>query len=471
MLMRAWYKLDLDRRGRWFADSDETWDEWERLDWRGLVASFQYATARESFERVRQWYERGDPIASIIAGISAVNPAWVRLKNGAIINWGSLDEGGKHVEAVRRRRIKVDEVGLIPDMRTVHGNILNPRTLGVSGAHDWYGTPKPKTDEFVFEMFEDGQEEHPRVYSQTGDARENPFWPQSDRDRVMADPDLVRPDGEFTPLGRQVILGEFAQSGRKWFLRTAVRQMFKSDHTWYVPQPLVRRHSGGRGDTVRPLVFQAWDLGGSSPNSDATVGITGVVYPNRLPYLVADLVYLEGGEASWEKKYKIIEQRWRTHRPLVVGVDVTGPAGDAVQEELERRGLPIEPYHFGGTAAKKHDLVRGLQSDMEARWTYWEHEHLDGTGPIVQKAVIGRWRWPDPVNYPLLIDRRSEFYRYRYPDDKKLKQDTVMAMCILADLVRENAPRPTAEVVGPADPTDLESLEQATTPGFADINI
>jgi len=476
ILMRAWYKLDLDHRGMWWLEGDESWDEWERMDWRGLVCSFQYKTARESFERIVQWYERSDPIAAIIDSHSTTNPAWVKLRNGAVIDWGSLDEGGKHVEATRRRNIKVDEAGLIPDMRGIHGNILNPRTLGVAGKSDWYGTPKPATDEFVFEVFEAGQEpDHPRYFSAEGDARDNPFWPESDRARVMADPELVNQhDGSFTPLGRQVILGQFAQAGRKWFLRRAVWEMFTGAHSWYVAQP-TRIHLPGRKDEYRrPLVFQAWDLGGSRPGGDATVGLTGVVHPGVLPYRVIDMDYIEAGDADWKQKYDRIEAAFKKHHPQQVAVDVTGPTADAVQEELERRQLPIEGIHFGGSSAKKHDMVRGLQADIEARWDY---DEVTEEG-VQRKQVLGKWRWPDPEHYMNLVDRRTEFYRYRYPDDKKLRQDTVMAMGMLAMIVRDNAPPPSRLQLGPdafddegsLHPDELRKLAQRQT-GFADIDV
>jgi hypothetical protein len=62
-----------------------------------------------------------------------------------------------------------------------------------------------------------------------------------------------------------------------------------------------------------------------------------------------------------------------------------------------------------------------------------------------QVEVRGMYRWPDARMHPELIERRQEFYRYRYPDDKKLKQDTVMAMAILADLVRQYQPPEAAQ--------------------------
>jgi hypothetical protein len=343
-LMRAWFKLDLDHRTRqWWGDDN---DAWLRTDWRGLIASFQYDIGKESFWRIAQWVDRGDPVARIVREVKKTDPPRIILINGAVLDWGSLDEGGKHVEAVRRRMVKVDEVGHMRDYRTIHNNVLMPRTLGVAGKMDLYGTPKTYTDEWVFEIFEEGLTgDSRRYYSMEGSSLDNPFWPAADRDRVLADPELVRPDGSFTPLGEQVILGRFIQAGAKFFHRGAVSTMFTGDHTWY---DLTRYDPGRqRRQPMAPgYVFQAWDLAGSRPGGDATVGIT--VNGTAPPYQVSHLEYLLPEDVSWREKYDIIEENYQTQAPVAVGVDATGPTTDSVVEELQRRGLPVVPYHSAG---------------------------------------------------------------------------------------------------------------------------
>jgi len=407
---RAWYKLSLSSIPYWWARDPELWTT---MDWRGLTAAYEYDTAAESFKRLMLRVDRGEVLAQLVRKMTRGEQPQMQFANGSILDWGSLGEKGKHVEATRRQLVQIDEVGHVNDFEMIYNDVLFPRTLGVDGIILLYGTPKEHTDPFVFEIYEDGLVEgHPFYTSMSGSSLNNPYWPAIDRARTLANPAYVNPDGSFTPKGRQVIEGAFLGVGHLWFHRAAIRRMFSGEHTWYVPE----RNASG--------IYAAWDLGGSRPKSDATVGIT--VDTGSFPYRVCRVDHLQGRDYSWSMKYDLIEEAYHEQGVELLGIDVTGALSDAVEEELAERGLNIYPFRLGGTSALKHNLLRNLQAMMDQQ----------------EDDRLGAFRWPNPKNHPELIARRKEFEKYKYPDDKHLETDTVMAMGMLAQIVSETAVPP-----------------------------
>ena len=373
--------------------------EWLEQSYRALICSYQFDIAKESFNRLLERYDAGGVLSSLVSRVIRSDPPKVEFANGAVLDFGSLDQGGRHVEATRRQVIFVDEVGHIPDFRDIYRGILYPRTIGVNGVIYLLGTPKPGTDPWLFEIALDA--ENPDSYYSFYEASSfaNTYWPAEERERVMRNPELYKSDGTLTEMGRQVVEGKFILAGGLFFNRAHTLRMFRGNHAFGLATP------GG---------VTAWDLGGSKKGGDATVGVT--LDTSQLPWRVTRLEHVPAGSADWEEKYDLIEQCYLEDKPQVVGVDVTGPTGDSIAEELEKRGIPIEPLHFGGQGSKKYNMLRNLQSSME----------VEG----------GRIRFPDIQAHPELEDRKKEFDFYKL-EDKGLTTDTVMATAMAVQLATD----------------------------------
>jgi hypothetical protein len=395
--------------------------EWLERDYRALVCSYQFDVAKESFHRLDQRNDQGGVLAQLVKRIVTKDPPKVEFMNGSVLDFGSLDQGGRHVEATRRQAIWVDEVGHIPDFRDIYRSILFPRTIGVRGIIWLLGTPKPSTDPWLYEVAMQGAEQDGYYSFYEASSYENTYWPEDERQRVEANPELFNRDGSLTPMGRQVVEGKFILAGGLFFSRPHILRMFRGTHEFYVPGLEVEPS----GETYRTphLAVTAWDVAGSKKTADATVGVT--LDLDVRPWRVSRLEHLPGGSVDWAGKYDFIHQCWEEDESYAVGVDVTGPSADSISEELMNRGLPIEPIHFGGQTSKKYDMLRNLQSRMETG-----DDDLDGN------PFRGWLRFPDVKTHPELEERKKEFDFYRL-DDAKLITDTVMATAMAVKLASD----------------------------------
>jgi hypothetical protein len=438
----------------WFKDSrdgmPEDFEEWLTLKYKGLVASYTYPIAKESFERFLHYYRSREEVRALCAKAPTVSdPVRVELANGSIIDWGSLDGQGKLVEAARRQFIFVDEAGHIPDISTTFDNILFPRTMGVGGTIHLLGTPKAHSDPYLLEVYEKGKKgDDPFYYSQAGSVLENEYWSEHERDRVFNNPRYVTgwtecPDEEtcknsvcrggrhpiLTAIGRQVILGAFVISGGYFFNRFHVGRMFTGTHsvTWEGDKHF---HEGqwersGTGVWTRMdeppqgrLYAGAFDLGGNKQRrrgtkggSDPTVGFV-LDYTER-PWRVVHFEYIEGGDADWEQKYQTMAEVFTGYPMQFLLIDATGSI-DSVQEALQTRGVEVEGVQFGGNSSKKFDMLRNLQLCTEMEWS--------GSRGVIRSPLIERLKY--------------ELDHYVLPDEK-IRQDCVMALAMVAHHVAQ----------------------------------
>lgn len=401
----------------WFKDGPyrpNTFEDWLQQEYKGLVASYNYPIAKESFDRLNAYSKHREPFKALIKQVLHSDPVSIELVNGSLVDWGSLAEDGKLVEAARRRFIYVDEAGHIPDLSATFDNVLFPRTMGVGGQVHLFGTPKAHSDPYLLEVFEKGKDgKDPFYYSQPGSVFENEFWPEEERQRVLANPRYVKgwnEDGTpiLTPIGRQVINGEFVIIGGYFFSRPHVNRIFTGDHevkwadenTFYAdPQP-------------GHLYMGAFDLAGNrrkrrrkgKQGSDATVGFV-IDYTTR-PWKIVAYIYIEAGDMDWQQKYEVMSDVFHRYSMPYLLIDATGQI-DSVQEALQTRGVEVEGVHFGGSSGKKYDMLRNLQLCME----------LDTEG---HKGIL---------RSPPIPRLKHELDHYMLPDED-IQQDCVMALAM-----------------------------------------
>ena len=237
----------------WFKDGPlrpTAFEDWLHARFNILLASYEYDTIGESFDRLEREYNNNPRVKSLISSITSSPRGEIVLANGTRIDFGTLKDQGKHVEATRYSAIFVDEAGHIPDISYTYDSVLYPRTMGVSGRVHFIGTPKPHSDPYLLEVFEKGKDgKDPFYFSYSGSVLENEFWTEDERVRVFQNPRYVkgwRPvehdeelgvlhlavrdiDGVpsvpiLTPMGRQVILGAFVIAGGYFFNRFHVQR-------------------------------------------------------------------------------------------------------------------------------------------------------------------------------------------------------------------------------------------------------
>lgn len=436
-LYLAWFKIS--------GETPTTYQEWLTQPYKGLIASYAYPIANESFERLVGYADSREEVSLLIQNINRANPSRIKLSNGASIDWGSLDGEGRLVEAARRRFIMVDEAGHIPDLSYTFDSILYPRTMGVGGRIYLLGTPKPHSDPYLWEVYLKGREgSNSFYYSQDGSVFENEFWSDKEKQRVLDNPRLVSgwrdcphpvtpcddhicqfTGGQhaiLTQMGKQVILGHFITTGGLLFDRMSLHRLFSGEypyvnesdnHKWVEPEP-------------GHIYLGAFDLGGNrmkkkfKDGSDATVGIV-VDYTTR-PWKIVYYRYIEGGDMDWEQKYEEMLRVYKAYNMPYLLIDGTGTV-DSVKEALQTRGIEVESIHFGGTGQKKYDMLRALQMALE----------------MVDNGTKGYLR-SFPVEQML-----SELTKYALPDEH-LPQDTVMALAMVVHHIMQwEVPEATGE--------------------------
>lgn len=427
----------------WFKDGPERptdFTSWLSQEYKALVASYVYDIAKESFDRLLHYYQNREEVRFLVKRISRSDPVTIELNNGAVIDWGSLKDDGRLVEAARRRVIYVDEAGHIPELSGTFDNILFPRTMGVAGRIHLLGTPKPHSDPYLLEVYEKGKDgKDPFYYSQSGTVFENEFWSDVERQRVLNNPRYVTgwtdcPEGGcalyecqqgqhpiMTPIGRQVIKGEFILAGGFFFSRPHIRRVFTGTYpaSWHGTTHFECEPQPGR------LYLGGYDLGGNrkkrkgKKGSDATVGFV-VDYTER-PWRIVYYSKIEGGDADWEMKYQEMSDVFNKYPMMYLLIDATGQI-DSVQEALQNRGVEVEGIHFGGTGNKKFDMLRNLQLCMELQ--------EGGEVGILRSLPI------EELQY--------ELEHYILPDED-ITQDHVMALAMLCHHIAQwELPAPVA---------------------------
>ena len=425
-------------------------EAWLAQQWKGLIASYTYPVAKESFERFKNHHRNREELRFITQKVIESDPVYVELTNGSRIDWGSLDGEGRLVEAARRQAVAVDEAGHIPDLSSTFDNILFPRTLGVGGRIHLLGTPKAHSDPYLLEVFEKGRDgRDPFYYSQEGSVFENEYWPESEKVRLLKNPRYVKgwapcvdettcdfglcwkgepaPDDAgrwhpvLTPIGGQVALGRFVIAGGYFFNRPHVARMFTGDwdHVWHddTHMEAVEEGKGPVGQKVKVpalpnrLYLGAFDLGGNkarkrgTKGSDPTVGFV-IDYTER-PWRIVYYRYIEGGAMDWDQKYQVMSDVFTTYPMPYLLIDSTGTV-DSVTEALQSRGVEVEGVQLGGNGGKKFDMLRNLQLCTELEWS--------GSMGVLRS--------------PLIPKLKHELDHYVLPDDH-IVQDHVMALAML----------------------------------------
>lgn len=383
----------------------------ETAEKRYQTISLAYSSeqARIVFEMIRS-LAMSETFSPLVADIKESPYPKIELFNGSIVNVRSAHDGGKYVDGFEYRYISLDEAGYIDELKSLINGVLLMRLAG-GGILDLLGTPKGITQQGLYWYATRALSHAPRYYGMRGSIYDNPFLPVDDlkmREQMIlsADPRLRQ----------QVFYGDFVDFSGLAFGHESRENMFR---------PGMPMHEDRLADHK---YTQAWDLG---RRDDYTVGWT--LDTTTEPWRAVDFQRLN--KVPWETIYDLIKAKSVEYGVDYPRIDATGPGGDVVEEELFKRERPVEGYRMN-SAAKKLDLINTLQIVMDwNRQQVGETVVVDESGfeqivPIMDApdAASDMWGLLRVPPIPVVID---EFGVYKL-DDKKLRQDTVIALAMAA---------------------------------------
>jgi hypothetical protein len=327
--------------------------------------------------------------------------------NGAVFHCRSAHDDGKYIDGHQYRFVSIDEAGWIKNLKGLMTGVILMRLAG-GGMVDLIGTPKGYGD--LFWYAERGIRKVPGYHTQKGSIYDNPYLSRADiemRDRLLSQADARLRD--------QVINGAFVDLDGLAFTQDQRDQTFVPGLPAH--QPFVDGHK----------YVQAWDLG---RRTDYTVGVTLDV--TTRPFVMVDYVRLN--KVPWEEIYRLIGSKAKEYRVHMPRIDATGPQGDVIEEELYKRGIPVDPYRTS-TKNEKTGLINNLQSALDygrksvgMRVTF-DEANVEHEVPDMEQPGASDWGLLRMPCIPQLLD---EFGIYML-DDKDLVQDSVMAVALAVE--------------------------------------
>jgi hypothetical protein len=403
-------------------------------DW--MLAPYQTVSTAPSFDQAGLVYKA----ARHLCATEAMKPLirkWratpfpsVEFWNGSVMHVRSLHDDARYVDGHGYRYLSIDEAGWLPNLRLLVDSVLLMRLAG-GGELDLIGTPKGKND--LFWYYRRGEQHVPGYYSQRGTIFDNPHLPAEDlqmRSRLL--------EASDERLRAQVLYGEFVDFGGLAFSEEQVENSLERD--------LVA------SDPLEPGVFEwpkldrryvtAWDLGRVT---DYTVGVTLDI--TRRPWRLVRFDRLN--KVPWEQIYGLMESVRKLYGVQWVTIDATGPQGDVIEEELLKRGVPVNAVRTAGKA-QKLTLINGLQAAFDdGRRVLGEYEVLEADGtlrrrPRLQAPHEGNWGL---LRIPDIPQLSAELETYML-DDKALVQDSVFALGLAVAEARDTEPLGPAALGG-----------------------
>lgn len=327
--------------------------------------------------------------------------------NGSVMHCRSAHDDGKYIDGHRYMYLSIDEAGWITNLRQLMSQVILMRLAG-GGEVDLIGTPKGYGDLYFY--FERGQRGIPRYYSQRGSIYDNPFLPEEDikmRDALLASAD--------PKIRLQVLEGEFVDFTGLAFTRD------QRDNAFDASLPQHRPFEEGR------RYVAAWDLGRTT---DFTVGI--VLDITTRPWQVVSFTRLN--RVAWEEIYATIGRVAKEYNVRYSTIDATGPQGDVIEEELSKRGIPVDGYR-SSSKALKIDLINTLQNALdEGRKVVGMVDMTDEASGAVSKHPVlqGPGEGWGILRIPFISQLMDEMGVYSLDDKNIPFTDCVMSLALAA---------------------------------------
>ena len=365
---------------------------------------------------LKDWFVVDDKVDSITL-------PHLKFWNGGQLLVRSYDEMGAAFKMKGIAYVSGDEVADIRELWQFTNGTLLPRGVAYRNfTIDYYGTPQPEGFDFQM-MIENAEEdmkkpdwrENGMYYVQKGSMMDNPFL---DEETVKAIMKISDPE-----MRRQIIAGEFVQSGTKYFGFDRVMNAVDSKLTQIYEALPSRRY-----------VISCDFAGGESTYADYTV--IGVFDATEEPYRLVNLTRVKAREMPIPMQYKFVDelyQKFRHGRDCRLVIDASALGGKNAQAFLKHLNpitLDIKMNLKAEMLATLKIALDGGQSDHFKRdFTVGDDgEHID------KNPTWGLLRIP---NYKPMID---ELLGYKL-DDQKIRTDCVMMIAMAVHYIEMKRPK------------------------------
>ena len=252
----------------------------------------------------------------------------IDLITGGVIEFWSLDSGGDSVRGRKYARVIIDEAAKVPGLLDIWQQVIRPTLVDYSGDAWFLSTPFGRNG--FWRLYQLGLDDtRPEWSSWQMPTSANPHIPASEIDDLARD----LPEDKH----RQEILAAFLEDGGGVF----------------------RNVLGAVVDDIEP---------GTKPNSQYIFGVDWGKYTDFTVITVLDITTNTVIEQDRFNQIDYAVQRGRLmalaerYRPTVV-IAESNSMGDAVIEQLQRDGIPVQP--FVTTNATKKQIIDGLALAFE----------------------------------------------------------------------------------------------------------
>lgn len=353
---------------------------------------------------LREWFITEDHSESQVL-------PYLEFCSGARLLGRSYDEMGKAFKMKGITYVSGDEVADIAELWTFTNNTLLPRGVAYKNfSIDYYGTPQPEGHDYMrmIEMAENDMKrpdwkENGRYYVQKGTMLDNPFL---DKDTVAMLEEISDP-----VLKKQVIYGEYAETGEKYFgftrINNAINEKLK----------LIEEGLPGR----RYLVSADF-AGGKSYWADYTVIL--VIDYTEEPYRVVYFKRIKGGDMPIPMQYKWVDSIFNAFKVTGLSVkliiDSSALGGKNALAFLKH----LNPIQFEALSSVKAEMLATLKIAFDG----------GQSEAFRRKLVLGednKYHDHNPVwgliRIPSIPEFVSELQNYKL-EDSKIRTDSVMAL-------------------------------------------
>ncbi len=319
---------------------------------------------------------------------------------GAKILVRSYSEMGAAFKAKSLAFISGDECADIAELWTFTNITLLPRLVSLGGVLDFVGTPQPEGHDYLrmIEMAEEDMEgKGDNFYTQRGTMYDNTFLNPAE---IKKTEDIADP-----MLRRQIIEGEYVESGDKYFGFERISNAVDDSLRWLE-----------RGEADRKYITTADFAGGKSVWTDFTV--IAVVDYTEEPYFLAHYFRIQGNKMPIPMQYAKVEEI-KEKFPGKLIIDASALGGKNAQAFL--RHLKPIPLDIGGR------LKAEMLSTYKTAFDGGQSKKFRRKVEFVDKEVVDKnpvWGLIRMPNEPAII---AEHQNYRL-DDKKIRNDIVMTV-------------------------------------------
>lgn len=377
--------------------------EWENLDYHTISVAMSADQAEIVFREAKRLLNT--PVMKpFVRAIRSTPFPHIVFYNGAVMHCRSAHDDGKYIDGHAYRYLSIDEAGWISNLKHLMASVIVMRLAG-GGVIDLIGTPKGYNDLYFY--YDRGQRGAKGYYSQRGSIYDNPFLPEDDikmRDALLASAN--------PKVREQVLYGQFVDFEGLSFTRDQLDNAFVGALPTKIAWETGHRY------------VTAWDLGRTT---DYTVGSTLDI--TKRPWVLVDFVRLN--KVAWETIYATIESVRAEYHCRWAVIDGTGPQGDVIEEEMTKRGIPVDAVKLN-TKQVKVDLINTLQTALdEGRQTTGEYETIDESGmmhrhPELEAPGEGNWGLLRLPEHTQLMDEMGLYMM----NDRGLVQDSVISLAL-----------------------------------------